>query len=38
MSWEQIQRDIRELVITPTIPSEYLDRNTKYYVNLASAS
>jgi S-adenosylmethionine synthetase len=33
MSWEQIQRDIREFVIEPIIPSEFLDRATKYYVN-----
>ena len=30
---EQIQRDIRELVITPVVPSEWLDEKTKYYIN-----
>lgn len=30
---EQIQRDIRELVITPVVPSEWLDDKTKYYIN-----
>jgi S-adenosylmethionine synthetase len=33
VSWEQIQRDIREFVIEPVIPPEFLDRRTKYYVN-----
>ncbi len=33
VSWEQIQRDIRELVIEPIVPAEFLDRATKYYVN-----
>lgn len=30
---EQIQRDIRELVIAPVVPSEWLDDKTKYYIN-----
>ncbi|MBG9735079.1 methionine adenosyltransferase [Paenibacillus alvei] len=30
---EQIQRDIRDLVITPVVPSEWLDDKTKYYIN-----
>src|SRR4051794_4380415 len=30
-SWEQIQRDIRELVIHPIVPDELLDGGTKYY-------
>ncbi len=33
VSWEQIQRDIREYVIQPIVPAEFLDRATKYYVN-----
>ncbi|HEY7065563.1 MAG TPA: methionine adenosyltransferase [Chloroflexota bacterium] len=33
MSWEQIQRDVRQLVIEPIIPAQYLDAATKYYVN-----
>jgi S-adenosylmethionine synthetase len=33
LSWEQIQRDIRELVIEPIVPTQFLDRATKYYVN-----
>jgi S-adenosylmethionine synthetase len=33
VSWEQIQRDIREHVIQPIVPAQFLDRATKYYVN-----
>lgn len=30
---EQIQKDIREQVITPVVPAEWLDENTKYFIN-----
>ena len=30
---EQIQRDIREHVIRPVVPEEWLDSETKYYIN-----
>ncbi|UHA75697.1 methionine adenosyltransferase [Paenibacillus sp. 481] len=30
---EQIQRDIREQVIAPVVPQEWLDDQTKYYIN-----
>ncbi|RJG24853.1 methionine adenosyltransferase [Paenibacillus thiaminolyticus] len=30
---EQIQKDIREQVITPAVPAEWLDENTKYFIN-----
>ncbi len=30
---EQIQRDIREQVIRPVVPEEWLDSETKYYIN-----
>ncbi|HEY5466725.1 MAG TPA: methionine adenosyltransferase [Clostridia bacterium] len=30
---EQIARDVREMVIRPVIPAQYLDSDTKYFVN-----
>ncbi|SDS98133.1 methionine adenosyltransferase [Paenibacillaceae bacterium GAS479] len=30
---EQIQRDIREHVIAPVVPAEWLDADTKYFIN-----
>lgn len=30
---EQIQADIKKFVILPIIPAEYLDENTKFYIN-----
>ncbi|WP_285398521.1 methionine adenosyltransferase [Lysinibacillus sp. fls2-241-R2A-57] len=30
---EQIQADLKEFVITPVVPSELLDANTKYFIN-----
>ncbi|CAH8719594.1 methionine adenosyltransferase [Paenibacillus thiaminolyticus] len=30
---EQIQKDIREKVIAPVVPAEWLDENTKYFIN-----
>ena len=30
---EQIQKDIREQVIAPVVPQEWLDSETKYYIN-----
>ncbi|WP_114570235.1 methionine adenosyltransferase [Exiguobacterium flavidum] len=30
---EQIQADLKEHVITPVIPSEYIDAETKYFIN-----
>src|SRR5690242_3611105 len=30
---EQIAADVREHIITPTIPAEMLDANTKYFIN-----
>lgn len=30
---EQIQRDIREHVIAPVVPEEWLDADTKYFIN-----
>ena len=32
-SLEQIQQDIREHVIAPVVPSEWLDEKTKYFIN-----
>lgn len=33
ISLEQIQRDIREHVITPVVPQEWLDGETKFFIN-----
>jgi S-adenosylmethionine synthetase len=33
ISLEQIQADIREHVIAPVVPTEWLDENTKYFIN-----
>lgn len=33
ISLEQIQRDIKEHVITPVVPKEFLDEETKYFIN-----
>ncbi len=33
VSLEQIRADLIETVIKPTVPAEFLDENTKYYVN-----
>ena len=33
VSLEQIRKDMVEYVIKPIIPAEYLDENTKYYIN-----
>ncbi|WP_019414922.1 methionine adenosyltransferase [Paenisporosarcina sp. TG20] len=30
---EQIQRNIKEFVINPVVPSELIDENTKYFIN-----
>ncbi|MGG1575486.1 methionine adenosyltransferase [Fictibacillus sp. NRS-1165] len=30
---EQIQADIKEQVIKPVVPSEFIDENTKYFIN-----
>ncbi|MFD2922779.1 methionine adenosyltransferase [Halobacillus naozhouensis] len=30
---EQIQRDLKEKVILPVVPSELIDENTKYFIN-----
>jgi len=30
---EQIQKDIKEHVINPVVPAEFLDENTKYFIN-----
>ena len=30
---EQIQRDIKEVVIEPVVPAELIDDNTKYFIN-----
>ena len=33
MSLEQIQRDVKEFVIKPVVPSELIDDSTKYFIN-----
>ena len=33
VSIETIEKDLKELVIKPTIPAHLLDENTKYYIN-----
>lgn len=33
VSQEDIKRDILDMVVRPVVPEEYLDENTKYYVN-----
>lgn len=33
ISLEQIQRDIKEHVIVPVVPKEFLDEETKYFIN-----
>lgn len=33
VSWEQIKKDIREMVIDPILPAELLDEDTKFYIN-----
>ena len=33
MSLEQIQRDLKEFVIKPVVPSELIDDSTKYFIN-----
>ncbi len=33
VSLEQIQRDVKEFVIKPVVPSELIDDNTKYFIN-----
>ncbi|GMK38249.1 S-adenosylmethionine synthase [Paenibacillus sp. CCS19] len=33
VSLEQIQKDIREHVIAPVVPTEWLDEQTKYFIN-----
>jgi len=33
VSLEQIQRDLKEHVIKPVVPAEFLDENTKYFIN-----
>ncbi|MBP1932545.1 methionine adenosyltransferase [Ammoniphilus resinae] len=30
---EQIQKDLKEQVIQPVVPAEFLDENTKYFIN-----
>lgn len=33
VSLEQIQRDLKEIVITPVVPKELIDEKTKYFIN-----
>ena len=33
VSTEQLRKDLKELVIDKVMPKEYLDENTKYYIN-----
>ncbi|WJH36301.1 methionine adenosyltransferase [Paenibacillus sp. CC-CFT747] len=33
ISLEQIQKDIKEHVISPVVPAEFLDNQTKYFIN-----
>jgi S-adenosylmethionine synthetase len=33
VSLEQVRKDMLEYVIKPVVPSEYIDENTKFYVN-----
>ena len=33
VSLEQIQRDVKEFVIKPVVPSELIDESTKYFIN-----
>lgn len=33
VSQEQIKKDMHEFVISPVIPTDYLDENTKYFIN-----
>lgn len=33
ISLEQIQKDVKELVIGPIVPKELIDENTKYFIN-----
>lgn len=33
VSLEQIQRDVKEFVIKPVVPSEFIDDSTKYFIN-----
>ena len=33
IEWEQINKDVIEHVIKPTIPAQFLDANTRYFIN-----